>query len=92
MKLTDRVQILDQAGAVVADLPAHVGYSAELVKSATAGWQPQTELQVMIPPHHEVESRGARVAWRGKTYAFKGEIKIYRRNGRDHHFTIMLGD
>lgn len=93
MKLTDSVEIMTGSGTSLGTLRAHVGYVAILKRSKETGAvMPQEELRVMVPPDPRAENTANHVKWRGKTYRIQGEVQIYRRNGRDHHFTITLGD
>lgn len=92
MRLTDRVEILDPAGQTLGEFKAQVGYSSKLASSADIGLvYVEEKLTVIVKPVPAIENGGF-VRWRGKTYPYDGRVKIHRKNGRDHHFTITLGN
>lgn len=92
MRLTDRVEILDLDGQLVGEFAAQVGYSTKLTSSADIGAViVEEKLTVIVRPVPVIENGGF-VRWRGKTYPYDGRVKIHRKNGRDHHFTITLGN
>lgn len=92
MKLTDRVEVLDLEGQPVGEYRAQVGYSTKLGSSEDIGAViVEEKLTVIVKPVPAIENGGF-VRWRGKTYPYDGRVKIHRKNGRDHHFTITLGN
>ncbi|CAG7845775.1 hypothetical protein USB125703_02050 [Pseudoclavibacter triregionum] len=104
MRLRDKVEIIaakvvtDQYGetttdwrtpVVVASAPAQVGYMsvAQLVAPGVNSFVEQLRAVMPVVPF---DSSKNRIRWRGKVYAADGQAMIRRRNGRDHHMTLVL--
>lgn len=93
MRLRDRVEIYRDQDTRVMTVKAAVSYRKwdrfSEGGNLVVGVISIDELVCIIPAVVSEEDIGA-VVWRGTYYNRVGEVKIYRRNGRDHHYEIRL--
>lgn len=104
MRLRDRVEIVaariteDQYGdrvvdwgdpIVVASVRAQVGYMS-VAKLVAAGVDSLVEELRAVMEMTPLNVDSDRLRWRGNVYAADGPPMIRRRNGVDHHMTVVL--
>lgn len=93
MRLRDRVEIYKDQDTRVKSVKAEVSYRKwdEFTSPANlvTGVVSVDELICIIPAVVAEDEIGA-VVWRGTYYNRVGQVKVYRRNGKDHHYEIRL--
>lgn len=94
MRLRDRVEVYRDNDTRVMSVKAEVSYRKwdrfSEGGNLVVGVISIDELVCIIPAVLPESEIGA-VVWRGKYYNRVGEVKVYRRNGKDHHYEIRLG-
>lgn len=91
MRLHDKIEVLDNNGNVIAELPCHIS-----MDKVEAQWNQDMQQNILVEivsliiRPTDYATPGRRWRWRDRLYMQAADPRVRRRKGKDHHYTVEL--